>query len=126
MHPPPASAIDVSTLKSELLLAVAEVTDSKVTPGHLLPVSREFVLVSRPFLVVHLALSAALLALGDADESVDDDDKEDDAADATANGDLGGVREAGPLLLGLLGCGELVQLLVGCGFATGEGWLVML
>lgn len=108
MHQPPPSAIDVSSLKSELLLAMPEVADSKITPGHLLPVSSELVFVSRPLLVVHLALSAALLALGDADESVDDDDKEDDAADATPNGNLGGVREAGPLLLSLFDCGELV------------------
>lgn len=102
-----------------------KVADSKVTPGHLLPVSSELVFVSRPLLVVQLAFGAALLALGDADESVDDDDKEDDAADATANGDLGGVGQAGPLLLGLLDCGELVQLFVGCGFATGEDGLAV-
>lgn len=81
---------------------MSERADGKVTASHLLPVRSHLVLVSLPFLVVQITLGAALLALRDADEGVDDYDEEDDTADAGADGDLGGVGEAGPFLFRLL------------------------
>ena len=99
---------------------MAEVANSEIAPGHLLAVSGHLLLVRIPLSVGDLALSAALLALGDADEGVDDCDKEDGTADAGADGDFGGVGEAGPLLLGFLPVGELVQCFVNFGFAPGD------
>jgi hypothetical protein len=46
--------------------------DREITPRHLLAVSRQLVFVRSPLLVFNLTLRSALLALGDADESVDD------------------------------------------------------
>ena len=103
---------------------MSKVADGKISPCHLLAVGRHLLLVRVPLLVGDLALGAALLALGDADEGVDDCDEEDGAADAGADGDLGGVGEAGPFLLGLLGGGELVECFVEFGFASGGVSLV--
>jgi hypothetical protein len=104
---------------------VSKVANSEIAPRHLLAVSRHLFLVRVPFLVGELALGAALLTLGDADEGVDDCDEQDGAADAGADGDLGGVGEAGPLLLGFLGGGELVECFVEFGFASVGGLLVV-
>jgi hypothetical protein len=104
---------------------VAEVANSEITPGHLLAVSGHLLLVRIPLSVGDLALSATLLALGDADEGVDDCDKEDGTADAGADGDFGGVGEAGPFLLGFLGGGELVEGFVEFGFTSGRRLLVV-
>jgi hypothetical protein len=103
-----------------LSLAMSKVANSEIAPRHLLAVSRHLLLVRIPLSVGDLALGAALLALGDADESVDEGDEEDGAADAGADGDLGGVGEAGPLLLGFLGGGEFVEGFVEFGFASVE------
>jgi hypothetical protein len=102
-----------------LSLAVSEVADGEIAPGHLLAVSCHLLLVRVPFLVGNLALGTTLLTLGDADEGVDERDEEDGAADAGADGDLGGVGEAGPLLLGFLGGGEFVEGFVEFGLASG-------
>lgn len=98
---------DVRT-RSEFLLAMSKMANSKVTARHLLAISRQHVFVRRPFLVFDFALGSALLTLSDADEGVDDDDEEDGAANAAGDGVLGGVGEAGPFLFGFLGVGELV------------------
>jgi hypothetical protein len=98
---------------------MSKVANSKITPSHLLAISGHLLLVRVPFLVGDLALGTALLALGDADEGVDDCNEKDGAADAGADGDLGGVGEAGPLLFGFLGGGELVEGFVEFGFASG-------
>lgn len=98
---------------------MSEVADGEVASGHLLAVKCHLFLVSVPFLVGRLAFGTALLALGDADEGVDDCDEEDGSADAGADGDLGSVGEAGPLLLGFLGGGEFVEGFVDFGFASG-------
>jgi hypothetical protein len=98
---------------------VSEVADGEVASCHLFAVGCHLFLVRVPFLVGDVGLGAALLALGDADEGVDDCDEEDGAADAGADGDLGGVGEAGPLLLGFLGGGELVECFVEFGWASG-------
>jgi hypothetical protein len=103
-----------------LSLAMSKVANSEIAPRHLLAVSRHLLLVRIPLSVGDLALGAALLALGDADESVDEGDEEDGAADAGADGDLGGVGEAGPFLLGFLGGGEFVEGFVEFGFASVE------
>ena len=97
---------------------MSKVADGEVASCHLLAVSCHLFLVRVPFLVGDLALSTTLLALGNADECVDDRDEEDCAADAGANGDLGCVGKAGPLLLGFLGGGELVECFVEFGFAS--------
>jgi len=104
---------------------VSKVTNSEIAAGHFLAVSGHLLLMSIPLLVGELALSTALLALGDADESVDDADEEDSAADAGADGDLGGVGEAGPFLLDFGGGGELVEGFVGFGFASVGGELLV-
>ena len=103
---------------------MSKVADGKIAPCHLLAVGRHLLLVRVPLLVGDLALGAALLALGDVDEGVDDCDEEDGAADAGADGDLGCVGEAGPFLLSLLGGGELVECFVEFGFASGGVSLV--
>jgi hypothetical protein len=88
--------------------------DREITPRHLLAISCQLVLVRSPLLVFDLALSPALFALGDANESVDDADEKDCAADATADGDFSGVGEAGPFFLSFLCLGELVEGFVDC------------
>lgn len=93
--------------------------NSKVSPRHLLAISRQHVFVRSPLLVFDFALGSALLALGDADEGVDDTDQEECTADTAADGVLGGVGEAGPFFFGLLGFGEFVEGFVDCGFASG-------
>lgn len=105
-------------MQLELLLAVSEMADSKVTPCHLLTVGGQFVLVCLPLLVVEIALKSALLALGDADESVDDADEEDSATHAAGDDIFSGVGQASPLLLGLLLGGKLVELLVDFRFTS--------
>jgi len=75
---------------------------------HLLTVSGQLVLVRSPLLVFDCALSPALLALRDANESVDDADEKESATDAAADGVLGGVGEACPFLFGLRPGGLLV------------------
>jgi hypothetical protein len=107
-----------------LSLAMSKVANSEIAPRHLLAVSRHLLLVRVPLSVGDFALGAALLALGDANESVDEGDEEDGAADAGADGDLGGVGEAGPFLLGFLGGGEFVEGFVEFGFASGSNLLV--
>lgn len=77
-----------------------------------------------PLLIFDLTLSTALLALGDADEGVDDYNEEDGAADAGANGNLGSVGKTCPLLLGLFFGAEFVEQFVDFGFATGRKILV--
>jgi hypothetical protein len=86
---------------------------------HLLTVTRQLVLMRSPLLIFNLALGSALLALGDTDESVDDADEKDGAANAAADGDLGGIRETCPFLLSFLCLGELVEGFVDCGFTPG-------
>ena len=73
-----------------------------------------------PLLVFELALSSALLPLGDADEGVDDADNEESADDAAGDDVFSGVGEAGPLLLGFLPVGKLVQCFVHRGLAPGD------
>lgn len=91
--------------------------DREIASLHLLAISSQLVFVRRPLLVFELALSPALLALGDADEGVDDADNKESADDAAGDDIFGGVGEAGPLLLSFLPVGELVQCFVHCGFA---------
>ena len=127
---PPASRNPIipeerASRSEPLSLAVPKVADGEVAPRHLLAVSRHLLLVRAPLLVGDLALGAALLALGDADEGVDDTDEEDGTTDAGADSYLGCVGEAGPLLLGFLGGGELVEGFVEFGFASGGGPLVV-
>ena len=109
--------MNLCQIRSKLLLAVSEMADGKVAPGHLLAVSGQLILVSLPLLVVNLALESALLALGDADESVDDADEEDSATHAASNDVFSGIGQAGPFLLGLLLRRKLVQCFVDRGFA---------
>lgn len=97
-----------------------KVADGEIAPLHLLAVSGQLIFVRRPLLVFELALSSALLALGDADEGVDDADNNESADDAAGDDIFGGVGEAGPLLLGFLPVGELVQCFVNFGFAPGD------
>jgi hypothetical protein len=96
--------------------------DREIASRHLLAISRQLVFVRSPLLVFDLALSPTLLALGDADEGVDDTDEKDGATDAAANGNFGGVGETGPFLLSFLFLGELVEGFVDCGF-TPDGSL---
>lgn len=85
-----------------------KMANSEIAPRHLLAISRQHVFVRSPLLIFDFALGSALLALGDADESVDDADQEECTADAAADGVLSGVGEAGPFFFSLLGFGELV------------------
>lgn len=94
-----------------------EVADREIAPRHLLAIGGQLILVRSPLLVFELALSPALLALGDADEGVDDADNNESANDAAGDDVFGCVGEASPLLLGFLPVGKLVQCLVHCGFA---------
>lgn len=94
--------------------------DSEIAPRHLLAVSGQLIFVRSPLLVFKLALSPTLLALGNADEGVDDADEKENADDDASDDVLGGVRKAGPLLLGFLLVGKLVQCFVHCGFAPDE------
>lgn len=88
--------------------------DREIASLHLLAVSGQLVFVRSPLLVFELALSPALLTLGDADEGVDDADDNESADDATSDDVFGGVGEAGPLLLGFLPVRKLVQCFVHC------------
>jgi hypothetical protein len=94
--------------------------DCKITSRHLLAVGSQLVFVRSPLLVFELALSPALLALSNADESVDDANKKENADYAAGDDVLGGVGKAGPLLLGFLPVRELVQCFVDFGFAPEE------
>ena len=91
--------------------------DREIASRHLLAVSGQLVFVRSPLLVFELALSPALLALCDADESVDDTNQKENADYAAGDDVFGGVGKAGPLLLGFLPVGELVQCFVHFGFA---------
>jgi hypothetical protein len=99
---------------------VSEMANREIAFRHLLTVTRQLVLMRSPLLIFNLALGSALLALGDTDESVDDADEKDGAANAAADGDLGGIRETCPFLLSFLCLGELVEGFVDCGFTPDD------
>jgi hypothetical protein len=99
---------------------MSKMRDGEITSLHFLAISGQLVFVRSPLLVFDRALSPALLALRDADESVDDADEKERASDATADGVLGGVGEACPLLFGLLLSGKFVQSFVYFRFAPDD------